>query len=89
MAGPFHLLLLIMLVMMCTTAGQPTGVGASSEGSKPKTGATAADDWEKKRKALLRPKAKARYGSGIVIESLDLLESPCAAPVLVANRGPG
>jgi hypothetical protein len=92
MAGPFHLLLLIMLVMTCTTAGQPTGLGAS-KGSKPKKkGDISTDDWANVRKAFLPPftdsenAAKPRYGPRIVIESVDLLESPCAAPVLVAHR---
>jgi hypothetical protein len=60
MAGPFHLLLLIMLVMTSTTAGQPAPKKILPE------------QWETKRGKFFTGDEPPRYdGADIVIESVD------------------
>jgi hypothetical protein len=84
MAGPFLLLtILIMLVMMCTTTGQPTGPSDPLRGnSRSNDQYISTDEWETKRKRYLRhggaEREDAKYGhSDTMTESIDL-ESPCA-----------
>jgi hypothetical protein len=82
MAGPFHLLILIMLVMVCTTTGQPTGPsssGTDAEGSsrvRIPTKIPDQDSWEAARTTFLVPE-NARYGHHHLGTSLNpLTEDP-------------